>query len=166
MQVSRPQLSLWEKTYIPQILRGLWLTLQHIPRRKFTRNYPEEKPPLYGLYRGVPTLVRDPEGRVKCVSCQLCEFVCPPKAIRVIPGSRNDAAPDAPVEKEPSDFIIDMTRCIYCGMCEEVCPEEAIFLKNVFSLCGYRREELRFHKEKLLELGGIHDDKIWKWKNK
>ena len=23
-----------------------------------------------------------------------------------------------------------------------------------------------FHKEKLLELGGVHDDKIWKWKNK
>ena len=93
MIVPRPTLTLWEKTYLPQILKGLWLTLRHIPQRKFTREYPEVKPPLYGDYRGAPTLVKDPEGRVKCVACQLCEFVCPPKAIRVIPGERPDAAP-------------------------------------------------------------------------
>lgn len=87
MQVKRPKLTIWERTYLPQILHGMWLTLCHIPRRKFTRHYPEEKPPLYGAYRGAPTLVKDPEGRVKCVSCQLCEFVCPPKAIRITPGA-------------------------------------------------------------------------------
>jgi len=166
MQVQRPTLSLWERTYIPQILHGLWLTLQHIPRRKFTRQYPEVKPPLYGDYRGVPTLVKDPDGRVKCVSCQLCEFVCPPKAIRIVPRERASDRPDANVEKEPASFDIDMLRCIYCGYCEEVCPEEAIFLKNDFAVTGYAREEFKFHKDKLLDLGGVHDDKIWKWKNK
>ena len=59
MIVERPTLTLWEKTYLPQILHGLWLTLKHIPRRKFTRQYPEEKPVLYGDYRGAPTLVKD-----------------------------------------------------------------------------------------------------------
>ena len=156
---------MWEKTYIPQILHGLWLTLQHIPRRKFTRQYPEEQPPLYGKYRGAPTLVKDADGRIKCVSCQLCEFVCPPKAIRITPGFRPDDRFDANVEKEPKDFVIDMLRCIYCGMCEEVCPEEAIFLKNDFALTSYTRDELKFHMDKLLELGGVQDDKIWKWKN-
>ena len=58
MQVQRPKLTWFEKTYIPQILGGLWLTLKHIPKRKFTRQYPEEKPPLYGAYRGAPTLVK------------------------------------------------------------------------------------------------------------
>ena len=43
-------------------------------------------------YRGVPTLVKDPHGREKCVSCQLCEFVCPPKAIRITPGEIADDA--------------------------------------------------------------------------
>jgi NADH-quinone oxidoreductase subunit I len=166
MQVKRPKLTIWEKTYIPQILHGLWLTLKHIPKRKFTRQYPEEQPPLYGDYRGAPVLVRDPEGRVKCVACQLCEFVCPPKAIRVIPGHRAEDAPDANVEKEPEDFIIDMLRCIYCGYCEEVCPEEAIFLQKDFAIAGYNREELQFHKDKLLELGGVREDSIWKWTNK
>lgn len=166
MQVKRPKLTIWEKTYIPQVLAGMGLTLRYIFRRKFTRPYPEQKPPLYGPYRGVPTLVKDPEGRVKCVACQLCEFVCPPKAIRITPRARPDDAPDAHVEKEPEDFVIDMLRCIYCGYCQEVCPEEAIFLKNDFALTGYSREELQFHKDKLLELGGVHEDSIWKWKHK
>src|SRR2546422_8374626 len=166
MQVQRPKLTWFEKTYIPQILGGLWLTLKHIPRRKFTRQYPEEKPPLYGAYRGAPTLVKDPEGRVKCVSCQLCEFVCSPKAIRITPGFRPEHAFDANVEKEPQEFVIDMLRCIYCGYCEEVCPEEAIFLKNDFAIAGYNRDELKFNKQKLLELGGIQPDSIWKWKYK
>lgn len=166
MQVQRPRLSIWERTYIPQILHGLWLTLKHIPRKKFTRQYPEEQPLLFGKYRGAPVLVSDPDGRVKCVACQLCEFVCPPKAIRVIPGDRPYDRYDANVEKEPQDFIIDMLRCIYCGYCEEVCPEEAIFLKNIFAEVGYRREEMQFHKEKLLELGGVQEDSIWKWKYK
>ena len=166
MIVQRPKLTWWEQTYIPQILAGLWLTLKHIPQRKVTRHYPEEKPLLYGDYRGAPTLVKDPDNRVKCVSCQLCEFVCPPKAIRITPGFRPEDRFDAKVEKEPKDFVIDMLRCIYCGMCEEVCPEEAIFLKNDFALTGYKREEMQFHKDKLLELGGVHADKIRKWKNK
>jgi NADH-quinone oxidoreductase subunit I len=166
MQVQRPKLTFWEKTYIPQIVHGLWLTLKHIPKKKFTRQYPEEQPLLHGKYRGAPVLVRDPENRVKCVACQLCEFVCPPKAIRVVPGYRPEERFDANVEKEPQDFIIDMLRCIYCGYCEEVCPEEAIFLKNIFAEVGYRRDEMQFHKDKLLELGGTQPDSIWKWKYK
>src|SRR5258708_21423664 len=106
MQVKRPKLTIWERTYLPQIIHGLWLTLKHIPQRKFTRQYPEEKPPLYGAYRGAPTLVKDPEGRIKCVSCQLCEFVCPPTAIRITPGTRPDHAPDPNVEKQPTQLSI------------------------------------------------------------
>jgi NADH-quinone oxidoreductase subunit I len=166
MQVKRPKLKLWELTYLPQILKGLWLTLKHIPKRKFTRQYPEDQPPLYGKYRGAPVLVKDPDGRVKCVACQLCEFVCPPKAIRITPGFRPEQRFDANVEKEPQDFVIDMLRCIYCGYCEEVCPEEAIFLQKDFAITGYKRDELQFHKDKLLELGGVREDSVWKWKYK
>jgi NADH-quinone oxidoreductase subunit I len=144
----------------------MWITIRHLPMRKVTRQYPEQQPTLLGDYRGAPTLVKDPEGRVKCVSCQLCEFVCPPKAIRITPGHRAENAADANVEKEPQDFVIDMLRCIYCGYCEEVCPEEAIFLQRDFALAGYKREELQFHKDKLLELGGVRADSIWKWKYK
>jgi NADH-quinone oxidoreductase subunit I len=166
VKVERPRLSWAERLYLPQIVRGLWTTLRHIPRRKLTQMYPEERPTLYGDYRGVPVLVRDPEGRVKCVACQLCEFVCPPKAIRIVPAARPEERADGNVEKEPEEFEIDMLRCIYCGLCEEACPEEAIFLKRDFAVTGYTREEFVLKKETLLEMGGTHDDTVWKWKNK
>ena len=169
--VNRKSLTLWERLYLPAVVGGLKVTGRHRFRTLFggktvTMEYPEQKWTVPENYRGAPYLVKDQDGDTKCVSCQLCEFVCPPKAIRITPGTRPDDAPDADVEKEPKDFVIDMLRCIYCGYCEEVCPEEAIFLKNDFAMAGYRREELQFHKEKLLELGGVQEDSIWKWKYK
>jgi len=117
-------------------------------------------------YRGVPTLVKDPNGREKCVSCQLCEFVCPPKAIRITPGGIAEDSPHAHVEKAPREFEIDMLRCIYCGMCQEVCPEEAIWLQSQYSMTGYSREEMVNNKARLYELGGTLPDEHFKWDRK
>src|SRR5690606_3779404 len=111
----------------------------------------DERPDIPPDYRGVPTLVKDPNGREKCVSCQLCEFVCPPKAIRILPGGIDEDSEHAHVEKAPEEFEINMLRCIYCGLCQEVCPEEAIFLQDIYSLNGLSREELVFKKKKLYE---------------
>ena len=151
MQVQRPKLTWLERTYIPQILKGMWITIRHLPQRKFTRMYPEEKPKLLGDYRGAPTLVKDPDNRVKCVSCQLCEFVCPPKAIRITPGFRPEQAFDSNVEKEPKEFVIDMLRCIYCGYCEDACPTEAIVLGDNYELSFTDRAQAIYTKEMLLE---------------
>lgn len=164
--LERKPLSWLEKTYLPQIFGGLKVTFRQLFAPKVTLQYPEERPTLPARYRGVPTLVKDPKGRVKCVSCQLCEFVCPPKAIRISPGEIPADAPTAHVEKAPQEFEIDMLRCIYCGLCEEVCPEEAIFLQNVFSVTGYTRDEFKFKKDKLLELGGTLPDRHYKWDKK
>lgn len=165
--VKRKPLNILEKLYIPEIARGLMVTF----RRMFfgetvTLEYPEQRPPIPAGYRGVPTLVRDPEGREKCVSCQLCEFVCPPKAIRITPGEISDDSEYAHVEKGPKEFDIDMLRCIYCGMCQEVCPEEAIWLQNQYSMSGYSRPEMVNNKAKLYELGGTLPDEHFKWNKK
>lgn len=163
--IKRKALSWAEKTYLPQIIKGLWITLENIFKKPVTLNYPEEKPSLAKNYRGIPTLVKDPHGREKCVSCQLCEFVCPPKAIRITPGGvENDKF--LHIEKAPKEFEINMLRCIYCGLCQEVCPEEAIFLQNEYSLSGLSREELVFKKAKLYELGGVKADAHFKWDKK
>ncbi|MDD2765635.1 MAG: NADH-quinone oxidoreductase subunit I [Opitutaceae bacterium] len=166
IQVERKSLTLAERAYLPPILGGLKTTLKHFFARKVTLQYPEQRPEIPPGYRGVPTLVRDPNGREKCVSCQLCEFVCPPKAIRITPGEIPADAPTAHVEKAPREFEINMLRCIYCGLCEEVCPEEAIWLQNVYSVSGYTRGELVNHKEKLYELGGTLPDRHFKWDKK
>lgn len=166
--MERKPLTLVEQTFIPQILGGLKTTFSTMLQKPVTLQYPEERPKIPDNYRGVPTLVKDPNGREKCVSCQLCEFVCPPKAIRITPGEIDpEQEPErAHVEKAPEEFEINMLRCIYCGLCQEVCPEEAIFLQDVFSVSGYSREEMVNNKEKLYELGGTLPDQHYKWDKK
>ncbi|MEX0326805.1 MAG: NADH-quinone oxidoreductase subunit I [Puniceicoccaceae bacterium] len=164
--IERKPLSLAERTYIPQIVNGLGITMKNMLKPAVTLEYPDERPDIPTGYRGVPTLVKDPNGREKCVSCQLCEFVCPPKAIRITPGAIEEEADNAHVEKAPEEFEINMLRCIYCGYCQEVCPEEAIFLQDIFSLNGMSREELIFKKKKLYEIGGTLPDNHYKWDKK
>ena len=171
MIVNRRPLTFWEKLYLPAIVGGLKVTLKHaystlIQRKVVTMEYPEQKWTLPANYRGAPYLVKDQEGSTKCVSCQLCEFVCPPKAIRITPpGSVGPRADRTNAEKMPLEFEINMLRCIYCGFCQEVCPEEAIFLQNDYSIVSSTREELIYNKEKLLALGG-ESGGIQKWKHK
>ena len=165
--VPRQPLTLAERTYVPQILAGMLITLKRLFQPNVTLSYPEQRPAIPPGYRGVPTLVMDPNGREKCVACQLCEFVCPPKAIRITPGTVPADQPEhAHVEKAPIAFDIDMLRCIYCGLCQEVCPEEAIFLQNQYSMSGYSRDEMVNHKDRLYELGGTLPDQHFKWDKK
>jgi NADH-quinone oxidoreductase subunit I len=166
MIIERKPLTLWERLYMPAVIGGLWVTLRHFFRKKVTMEYPEERWTVPPGYRGAPYLVRDQEGRTKCVSCQLCEFVCPPKAIKITPPGPEINPATGNVEKLPKEFEINMLRCIFCGFCQEVCPEEAIFLMKDYSLTGLTREEMIHDKEKLLALGGTHQDKIQKWKHK
>ncbi len=103
--VKRPKLSLFERLYLPTLWNGLKVTLRHFfsskksgvyedknkdNKFKATLNYPEELWTVPEGFRGAPYLVSDQDGATKCVSCQLCEFVCPPKAIRIIPPGEDD----------------------------------------------------------------------------
>ena len=164
--LQRKPLTFAERTYLPQIAEGLRTTWRHLVRPKTTLEYPEQRPAVPAGYRGVPTLVKDPNGREKCVSCQLCEFVCPPKAIRITPGEIAPDATNAHVEKAPQEFEINMLRCIYCGLCQEVCPEEAIWLQSQYSMTGTSRETMVNNKAKLYELGGTLPDGHHKWDKK
>jgi len=176
MIVKREKLTWWERLYLPAILGGFKITLRHFASTLFKGNtaakqtaggyYPEVPWTVEENYRGAPYLVRDQEGNTKCVSCQLCEFVCPPKAIQIVPPGPGGPPADRPnAEKMPLEFEINMLRCIFCGFCQEVCPEEAIFLQKDYSLSGLTREEMIYNKEKLLALGGTHAG-IQKWKHK
>ena len=108
--VERKRLSFWEKLYLPQIVSGLFITFKNIFKPRVTLEYPDQSPVLPVGYRGAPTLVKDSQGREKCVSCQLCEFVCPSKAIRVFPGPIPEDSEYAYIEKAPQDFQINMLR--------------------------------------------------------
>ncbi len=76
-------LTFWEKMYIPEIVKGLSLTMKNMFKPKFTMEYPEVKfiPPA--SYRGRPVLVQEENGEERCVACGLCSRVCPALAIEV-----------------------------------------------------------------------------------
>jgi NADH-quinone oxidoreductase subunit I len=168
--VPRPKLTFAQKMYLPTIVGGLAITFKHLKRMlkgetHILMQYPEEKwdAQMPEHYRGAPTLVTDGHGRERCVACQLCEFICPPRAITIHPGEIPRESTFAKVEKYPVKFDIDMIRCIYCGMCEEVCPEQAIFLRKDYAITGTTRAEMVHDKKKLYELGGVFDGLIHKW---
>ena len=138
------RLTFWEKIYLPEIAKGLGLTLRQMFRPKITRQYPEERWDPEGSYRGRPVLVLEDESE-RCVACGLCSRVCPALAIEVRAGETEDDK-----ERYPEKFEINMLRCIYCGFCEEVCPEEAIVMSKDYELVFSSQEEGILGKDKLL----------------
>jgi len=150
IEIREPKLTAADRLYVTQIAQGLKITLNHlIANRRKTVQYPEQKrEQRIENYRGVHRLNRDPDGRVACVACFMCETACPAHCIHIVA----DESPWEDREKYPALFDIDELRCIYCGMCEEACPVDAIELTQGYDLVGHSRDEMVFDKEKLLEI--------------
>jgi NADH-quinone oxidoreductase subunit I len=143
-QIRRKDLTLLQRTYIPEILKGLVLTMRQMFRPKFTRQYPEERWNPPSSFRGRPVLVQE-DGVERCVACGLCARVCPALAIEV-QGSETELLK----ERYPEKFEINMLRCIFCGFCEEACPEEAIVMSDEYELVFRNTEDAMYGKDKLL----------------
>ena len=142
--IRKKDLGFLERIYIPEILRGMKLTISQMFKPKFTIQYPEQKFKQPDSFRGRPVLVEE-NGVERCVACSLCSRVCPALAIDV-------QASETELDKEryPIKFEINMVRCIFCGFCEEVCPEEAIVMSKDYELVFSSQEEAIFGKDKLL----------------
>lgn len=137
-------LTFWQKLYIPEILKGMKITIKQMFLPKFTRQYPEEKWTPPPSFRGRPVLVEE-NGRERCVACGLCSRVCPALAIEV-----QASETELSKERYPVKFEINMLRCIFCGLCEEACPEEAIVMSKEYELTFFSQEEAIYGKDKLL----------------
>ena len=71
--IERKPLTFAEKTFIPQIATGLKTTMKAMFDKTVTLEYPEQRPVIPNNYRGVPTLVKDPNGREKCVEDEIAD---------------------------------------------------------------------------------------------
>jgi len=151
--VSDKKMTLMERIYLPAVIGGLFITIQHFFRTKRpTIQYPEQKRPIAAIYRGQHVLKRDDEGRERCTSCGLCAVACPAEAITMTSAERKkDEMHLYREEKYASVYEIDMLRCIFCGDCEEACPKEAIFLTDRIMESNYLRTPFVFGKDELVE---------------
>ncbi len=142
--IRKKDLTIWEKMYIPEIVKGLRITLSQVFRPTFTVQYPEQRFVPSASFRGRPVLVEE-NGTERCVACGLCSRVCPSLAIEVQAAETEDQK-----ERYPVLFEINMLRCIFCGFCEEVCPEEAIIMSSEYELAFSNQKDALFGKDKLL----------------
>lgn len=160
------EMSLWERLYFPEVIRGLILTGRRFWRnmaihtlQKFgvakdaraamTVQYPEERLPYPDTFRGRHRLTLKNDGSVQCTACFLCATACPAECIYIEAGEH----PMDPVEKFPIRYEIDTLRCIYCGYCVEACPCDAIRMDSGThpGNLGFSRKAFVETKEVLME---------------
>ncbi len=163
------EMTLSEKLYVPEIIRGLVLTAgvfakniaqwclwftywirgkgKDAPKGGVTIFYPEENRPDYSpINRGKHILTMRASGDPQCVACYMCATACPAFCIHIVAGEH----PDPNIEKYPVAFDIEMDKCVFCGYCEEACPVDAIRLTPEPRMADYQRERLLYDKEYLL----------------
>ena len=164
--VKRRELTFWEKTYLPAILRGLRLTARHFfvnlarhilalfggrPRvpGAVTIQYPEERREIPPRSRTMHRLMKRESGEPRCVACMLCETACPARCIYIV--AEDD--PDPRIEKKPARFDIDLGVCVFCGLCVEACPEDAIRMDTgILEFSAYTREAMVLDMKTMLDV--------------
>ncbi|HSK12711.1 MAG TPA: NADH-quinone oxidoreductase subunit NuoI [Phnomibacter sp.] len=150
-QVDRRPMTIWERMYLPAILKGLGITFSHLFKKKPTIQYPEEKRSFSQVFRGLHVLNRDEEGRERCTACGLCAVACPAEAITMEAAERQAGEEHLyREEKYAVKYEINMLRCIFCGLCEEACPKDAIYLSETFAPANYQRKGFIYGKDDLL----------------
>ncbi len=151
------KLTLPERLYLPEIARGMAVTIRHFLRNLARiRNlptilYPEEKRDYSGRFRGKHILTTREDGTLKCVACYMCAQACPAECITIVAGEH----PKLAYEKYPVVFDIDMLRCVFCGFCVDACPKDAIWMTGDYEMAFFSREEAVYGIDKLIAKPGL-----------
>ncbi len=150
--LEQKEMNIWERMYLPAIVKGMSITIRHFFRKPATIRYPEQKRTVSEAYRGLHILKRDEIGAERCTACGLCALACPAEAITMEAAERKPGEENLyREEKYASKYEINMLRCIFCGFCEEACPKAAIFLEEDFAVANYSRDTFIYGKDKLVE---------------
>ena len=126
--IKQKPMTVIERLYIFEAIRGLWTTRKHAARGLFryeelpTITYPEGQPEVRNTYRAKHRLMLRPDGTPRCVACGMCAAACPAHCI-FIEATQSD---DPRIEKRVMRFDIDHLTCVFCGLCAEACPVDAL----------------------------------------
>ncbi len=162
--VNRPERTFMEQAYIPEIVKGLGVTMRHFFKNTFSRRanteivtiaYPEERRVYPERFRGVHRLTHRADSSPRCVACLCCSTACPAQCIHIEAAEYEEGDPRHGYERYPKVFVIDELRCIFCGYCVEACPCDAIRMDTgVHVPASTRREHFIFDKEMLMSIPG------------
>jgi len=151
--IERKPLNFLEKLWLPEILRGMFITGKHFFKNLFKLNdnicieYPEVKKVLPPGYRAEHRLMQREDGTIRCTACMLCSTVCPARCIEIVA----EDIPGDTKEKRPKIFNINELRCVVCHLCVDVCPCDAIRMDTGrFENASFDRSSAIYDKEKLL----------------
>jgi len=161
-RMRRPQ-SVWELLgdmgyAAVSVVKGHWVTLKNLFRKKVTDQYPHRHHPEREWhpepgYRGDFALISDPErpGGTRCIACLACQNTCPDGCIHITAEGKGK-------ERHPTAFYLDVGLCMYCWLCVEVCPVGAITMTRDFHNVEYDPKRLIRTLEDLIVRGeGITD---------
>ena len=99
--------------------------LRSLKNKPFTLMYPFERKEPFDNFRGRMVFYLD-----RCISCGICERVCPAFAIEMI---------DLEEKKRPR---FSLGRCVFCFQCAESCPTRAIEPSRDFELADTSKDRL------------------------
>ena len=170
--VSRAERDLSVQSYIPEVVRGVGVSMKHffINLRDMlqqnrpdpvterldpgisTISYPEQKRPYPDRFRGLHRLTTRADGSPRCVACFCCSTACPAQCIFIEAGEYAVGDKRRGYEKYPVKFVIDELRCIFCGFCVEACPCDAIRMDTGMHAVPYdSRDQFIYPKDTLLK---------------
>ncbi|MFO0572176.1 MAG: NADH-quinone oxidoreductase subunit I [Polyangiaceae bacterium] len=173
--IARPTRNLAVQSYVPEITKGLAITMKHFfVNTKETalgqRNdpvlesidegincisYPEQRRPYPVRFRGLHRLTHRPDESPRCVACLCCSTACPAQCIHIEAAEYPEGDPRRGYERYPKRFVIDELRCVFCGFCVEACPCDAIRMDSGMHAVPYdSRDQFLFERELLMSFPG------------
>lgn len=147
------KLTLWERIYLPEIIRGMAITAYHFVKnvifmdRRITIEYPEVERAMPPGYRAEHRLMKREDGSIRCTACMLCATICPAECIEI----EAEEVADSAIEKRAKHYTINELRCVFCGLCVEACPCDAIRMDTgYYKNASFNRSTLIYNKDRLL----------------
>ncbi len=159
MNASRQTQKVCDAVLFREIWQAMKVTFKHMFHRPITFEYPREKRTIPDAHRGALGLLRYDNGRERCVGCDLCEVACPSRCIKVV--SEQDTT--MPLQRNATEFYIDMTKCVFCGYCVEACPVNALAMTKMYEYSTPDKRTLLFDKARLYDIGEQHSEDAKKY---
>jgi NADH-quinone oxidoreductase subunit I len=173
--VERPKRTPGVQAYIPEIAKGLAITMKHffVNTKEMvlgdrndpvlealddginTISYPEQRRPYPARFRGIHRLTHREDGSPRCVACLCCSTACPAQCIHIEAGEYPEGDNRRGYERFPKRFVIDELRCVFCGFCVEACPCDAIRMDTGMHAPPYdSREQFIYERDLLMSFPG------------